>query len=86
MAEQQQHARPRPAPRRALPGEVVSGRLLSSQVPAPSHSKAQPGARTGRLDSEEDGGFGLPGAALGVLITVGLMGAGALVETRSLLG
>lgn len=64
-------------------GEVVSGGLLDAQ-PQPQ-PEAQPAAGTGRLE-EEGGGIGVPGAALGLVITVGLMGAGALVEARSLLG
>jgi hypothetical protein len=84
-AGQKRHSRPRPTPRPSLPGEVVSGGLLSAQAPAPSTPKAPPGARAGK-PGEEDGGFSLPGAALGLLLTAGLLGAGALVEARSLLG
>jgi hypothetical protein len=85
IGEQKRQSRPRPTPRPPLPGEVVSGRLVSAQAQAPPTPKAPPGARAGRLD-EEDGGFGLPGAALGLLLTAGLMGAGALIEARSVLG
>lgn len=67
-------------------GDVVTGRLLSSTTPPASEQKAQPGARAGSLDGEEGGGLSLPGAALGLLITGGLLGAGALVEARNVLG
>jgi hypothetical protein len=60
--------------------------LLSTTTPPTSERQAQPGARTGRLDGEESGGLSLPGAALGLLITGGLLGAGALVEARNVLG
>lgn len=90
-------ASPAPAPEAASPrpakpaektepapaGDVVSGRLLSTTTPSAPQQKAQPGARAGRPDSE-GGGPGLPGAALGLIITAGLMGAGALTEARSL--
>ena len=69
-----------------LAGERVSGRLLSSTAPTAPRRKAPPGARTGKLDGEESGGLSLPGAALGLLITGGLLGAGALVEARNVLG
>lgn len=67
-------------------GEQISGRLLSTTTPPASEPKAQPGARTGKLDGEEGGGLSLPGAALGLLITGGLLGVGALVEARNVLG
>lgn len=72
--------KPAPAPA----GERISGRLLSTTTPPAPKPQGQPGARTGRLDGEGDG-LGLPGAALGLVITAGLMGAGALTEARSLL-
>jgi plastocyanin len=78
QAMPEEAAEPQPA------GEVVSGELLDAQ--AQPEPEAQPAARTGRLDEEDGGGIGVPGAALGLIITVGLMGAGALVEARSLLG
>lgn len=82
-----------PQPKAAKPatpapaGEQISGELLSLTAPAESAPPAQqPGARAGSPDSEDAGGFGLSGAALGLLITGGLLGAGALTETRRLLG
>jgi hypothetical protein len=82
-----------PQPKAAKPvkpapaGEQVSGELLSLTAPAePEPAEQRPGARAGSPDSEDSGGFGLSGAALGLLITGGLMGAGALTETRRLLG
>jgi hypothetical protein len=68
-------------------GEQVTGELLSLTAPAePEPAARQPGARAGSPDNEDSGGFGLSGAALGLLITGGLLGAGALTETRRLLG
>jgi hypothetical protein len=79
--KQTMQAEPTPA------GEPISGRLLSTTVPPePKPQQPQSGARTGRLDGEEGGGLSLPDAGLGLLITAGLFGAGALVETRNLLG
>jgi hypothetical protein len=87
MAEQRrQSRRPRPRPRPPAPaGEVVTGRLLSTTVPPAPAPQAQPGARTGRPDGDGNGGLGLSGTALGLVVTAGLMGAGALTEARSLL-
>ena len=70
------------SPARTIPaGQRVSGLLLDEKrTAAPLQPTA---ARTGQL-SEDGGGAGLPDAALGLLVTVGLLGAGALVETRSL--
>ena len=84
-------AAPSPAPRETKreiapeqpPGEPVSGLLLTSaETTTPEPETAA--ARTGKLSRDGDGA-GLPGAALGLLVTVGLLGAGALIETRSLL-
>lgn len=84
---------PPPQPKTAKPtkpapaGEQVSGELLSLATPIESEPPTQqPGARAGSPDNEDSGGFGLSGAALGLLITGGLLGAGALTETRRLLG
>lgn len=86
-AEQKRQSKARQQPRSPVArGEVVSGELLSTTTPPASKEEARPGARTGRLDGEEGGDLGLPDAALGLLITAGLFGAGALVEARSLLG
>jgi PKD domain len=68
--------------RNAAAGKPVVGELVSATAPI---EPAKPvAARRGRLESDGEGP-GLPGAALGVLVTVGLLGAGALIETRSLL-
>lgn len=63
-------------------GKPVVGELVSATAPIDAGKLAA--ARSGQL---ENGGEGaeLPGAALGLIVTVGLLGAGALVETRSLL-
>lgn len=85
-AEQKRQPPARQAPRNSG-GEQVSGELLSLTAPARPEPRAQrPGARAGSPDSEGSGGIGLSGAALGLLITGGLLGAGALTETRRLLG
>lgn len=87
--EQKRHSTERDTGRQPQPaapaGEQVSGRLLSAAAP-PVAQAAQPAARRGKLSEEEDGGVGLPGTALGLLVTAALFGAGALVETRSVLG
>ena len=85
-AEQKRQPPARQVPRDAR-SEQVSGELLSLTAPAGPEPRAQPtGARAGRPDSEDSGGFGLSGAALGLLIAGGLLGAGALTETRRLVG
>jgi uncharacterized protein YndB with AHSA1/START domain len=84
-AEQKRQPPARQAPRRDPRGERVSGELLSLTAPAepePDSQAQRPGARAGRPDGEDSGGIGLSGAALGLLITGGLLGAGALTETR----
>lgn len=65
-------------------GETVVGELVSTTTPVDAVKPDAPGARAGHL-SVGGGGGGLPGVAIGLLVTVGLLGAGALVETRSLL-
>ena len=65
-------------------GAPISGQLLGAPAAATSAPERQPGARAGNPENES-GGLGLPGAALGLLITGGLLGLGALSETRSLL-
>ncbi len=64
-------------------GETVVGKLVSATAPVDAEKKLAT-ARRGQLESG-GGGSGLPGAALGLLVTAGLLVAGALVETRSLL-
>jgi len=86
-AEQRRQS-PERAPRRrpetaVVPGEHVSGRLLSASAPPVSEAPSA-AARTGKLSENEEGGVGLPGAALAMLVTAGLFGAGALIEARSL--
>jgi PKD repeat protein len=69
------------------PGELVSGELVAQQGDAAPEVVAPPqapvAARTGNPDSGPGGG-GVPAAAWGVLATLGLLGAGALVEARGL--
>ena len=72
--------RSRPAP--APGGPEIEGRLLADATVVPSRPAARKrAARTGN-DSEGDGGFAVPGAAVGVLATLGLVGAGVLMELR----
>ncbi|HEX6601482.1 MAG TPA: PKD domain-containing protein [Solirubrobacterales bacterium] len=80
-----QPAKPDPASRPEPAGEQVSGELLSSIAPPPKPQAQQPGARTGKLEGEGGGGLSLSNAALGLAITFGLMGAGALTEARRFL-
>jgi hypothetical protein len=64
-------------------GEPVVGELVSAAAPIDGKKKLA-AARSGQVENG-GGGSGLPGAALGLIVTAGLLGAGALVETRSLL-
>jgi hypothetical protein len=76
-APQRQQTRTRPQ------GEVVSGQLLSSTAPPPPSQASVAPARTGKLDDDSGAGTGLPDAAIGLLLTTGLLGLGALAELRS---
>ncbi len=62
-------------------GEPIVGELVSAVTPIGAEKKLV-GARSGRLESGGGGGPRLPGAALGLIVTAGLLGAGALVEAR----
>jgi len=80
---------PNPEPRQPADlGEQVSGVLLSDsgtpKPPSPDTPGEQVAARTGTLS--DSGGGGLPTAAWGLLATAGLLGAGALLEARSITG
>lgn len=80
-------AKPSPksaATSQAPAGAPISGQLLSAPAAATSEPEQQPGARAGSPENESSG-FGLPGAALGLLLTGGLLGLGALTEARRLL-
>ncbi|HEX3240402.1 MAG TPA: PKD domain-containing protein [Solirubrobacterales bacterium] len=67
-------------------GEAVSGELLTaSTAPAPER-QPQAEARSGSLHGGSGSGGGLPPAAWGTLATLGLLGAGALLEARGLGG
>ncbi|HEX6204449.1 MAG TPA: PKD domain-containing protein [Solirubrobacterales bacterium] len=80
-------AKPSPksaATSQAPAGAPISGQLLSAPAAATPEPREQPGARAGNPENETSG-FGLPGAALGLLLTGGLLGLGALTETRRLL-
>ncbi|HEU4737521.1 MAG TPA: PKD domain-containing protein [Solirubrobacterales bacterium] len=82
-------ARPEPsrkaaATSQAPAGARISGELLSAPAAATPEPKEQPGARAGSPENESSG-FGLPGAALGLLVTGGLLGLGAFSEARRLL-
>lgn len=75
------HATP---PRATAEGELVEGELVSAETAAPVVTPKQAAARSGQLQSDGDGG-GIPDAAWGLLATLGLFGAGALIESRNLL-
>lgn len=62
-------------------GEPVVGELVSATAAVEKGKLVT--ARHGRLDQGDGEGPGLPGAALGVLITLGFLGFGALTEARS---
>lgn len=79
--ESRAHATPPQAPAR---GELVEGELVSAETAAPTPAPKQAAARSGQLQSD-DGGGDIPDAAWGLLATVGLFGAGALIESRNLL-
>jgi hypothetical protein len=68
--------------RDAAAGEPVAGQLVSSTTPIDPEDPVA--ARRGQLEND-GGGSSLPSAALGVLTTLGLLAAGALVEARGLL-
>lgn len=70
----------RKAPRRSQP-PAESGVLLSSTEARSPRPTAAPTARTGELEGGGDGP-GLSNAALGLLVTTGLLGLGALAEAR----
>jgi len=65
-------------------GTPVSGELLSASTEAPRRpEKQQAAARRGQLEGD-GGASGIPDAAWGLLATLGLLGTGALLETRRL--
>lgn len=59
--------------------------LLTSARTSPPEPSTVSAARTGRLEGNSSGA-GLSGTALGVLATLGLLGLGALVESRRAAG
>jgi PKD domain-containing protein len=65
-------------------GDLIEGELVSAEAPMPPKQE-QIAARTGSLDGDGGNSGGIPGAAWGILGALGLLGLGALVETRSLL-
>jgi hypothetical protein len=69
----------RRAERESAAGEPVVGELVSADTPIGAGKLV--GARHGQLENDGEGS-GLPGAALGLLITAGLLGGGALIEVR----
>ncbi len=62
----------------------ISGRLLSAPAATPEPDR-QPAARAGNPSDGDSDGLSLSGAALGLIITGGLLGLGAFSEARSLL-
>lgn len=73
-----------PAVDEGVDGELIEGELVSAETTAPVVTPEQAAARSGQLQSDGDGG-GIPDAAWGLLATVALFGAGALIESRNLL-
>jgi hypothetical protein len=77
-------ARPEPQAAPAPNGGLIEGELVSAETgvaPAPAAKRAA--ARSGSLDGDGGNG-GIPGAAWGLLATLGLFGAGALAEAGGL--
>ncbi len=70
------------APPQAASGKQVSGLLLSGNETPELKPTMLPAARSGHLESAGSGGAGLPGAALGLLVTAGLLGLGVFAESR----
>jgi len=67
-------------PQKSTAGDLVEGELVSAETPQPPKpSEEQATARNGSLDGDGGGG-GIPGAAWGILATLGLLGAGAAAE------
>ena len=79
---------PRPPPaapgrRRPRAARQIEGRLLADATVVPPRPAARKrAARTGNDREGDQGGFAVPGAAVGVLATLGLVGAGVLMELR----
>lgn len=73
------HREPRPQLRTGASRSAPVHGLPLSDTAAPQPRPQA--ARSGRLE-EQGSGAGLPGAALGIAIAAGLVGAGALVEAR----
>jgi len=72
------------APELAAGGRVV-GELVSATSAAPQAEGKQAAARSGSLD-DDSGSGGIPGAAWGLLATLGLLGAGAMAEAGGIGG
>ena len=64
--------------RKPASGERVAGELISASVDIPPKTPKL-AARSGSLDGDGGSG-GIPGAAWGILATLGLLGTGALIE------
>jgi hypothetical protein len=69
----------KPAEAKHVEGDLVEGELVSASTNAASPVADQAAARSGHLRGDGGGG-GIPGAAWGLLATLGLLGAGALIE------
>lgn len=71
--------------RSAAVGEVVSGELFATERAAEPQQRAEAAAaRRGDPRPGPDGGLSVPAAAWGALATLGLLGAGALLEARGI--
>lgn len=75
---------PSPPPGEPVEGELLDEQATDTQAPEPEAASSDAGeqeavaARTGQLDP--DSGLSVPGAAVGLLLTAGLVGAGAARE------
>lgn len=69
----------------AAVGGSPSSAASAGSTPPRSRPDSQPAARAGNPSDEKSNGLSLPGAALGLIITGGLLGLGAFSEGRSFL-
>ena len=66
------------------PGEQIEGELVSATTDLTEPPKEQAAARTGNLDGDGGEGGGISTAVAGLLVTLGLLGTGALIEAGGL--
>ncbi len=76
--DSQEQAKEQPAPEPELP--QITGRLLDPNVAADPQAASTLAARSGQQVENDSGTIGVPGEALGVAATFGLLGLGFLLE------